>query len=160
MASLKHHFQLAVLSLDQSPCCQICFLGTDWFLSMKWSSSEAWSRRYQMKLAGSRFKTSHRKSYRASCSKMWPIWNVLMVSWGDCVISCQKNALKIDKSVESTPGPGSPVPLMAGVWESTLWRYPFIHFCEFLLFGYRQKHDTGLYRLLVWSSMAFLRFSC
>lgn len=107
----------------------ICFLGTDWFLSMKWSFSEAWSGRCQRKLAGSRFKTSYRKSYRASYSKMWPIWNVCMVSWGDCAFSWQTNALKINKPVESTLGPGNPVPLMAGVWESTWWRYHFICFC-------------------------------
>lgn len=104
MASLKHHFQLAMLPLDQSLCCHICFMGTDWFLSTKWSFSETWSGRYQRKLTGSRFKTSHRKSCRASCSKMWPIWNVCMVSWGDCAISWQTNALKISKSVESAPG--------------------------------------------------------
>lgn len=143
MASLKHHFQLAMLSLDQSPCCHICFLGTDWCLSMNLSFSEAWNGRYKSKLAGRGFKTSHRKSYRASCSKMWPIWNVCMVSWGDCAFSWQTNALKINKCVESTLGPGSPVPLMAGVWESTWWRYHFIRFCELLLLATGRNKTLG-----------------
>lgn len=83
MASLNYRFQLAMLSLRQSPCCHICFLGTDWFLNTNWSFSSALSWRHQMKLAGSRFKTRKMKSFRASCCKMWQIWEVHMVSWGD-----------------------------------------------------------------------------
>lgn len=143
MAGLNYHFQLAMLSLCQSPCCHICFLGTDWFLNTNWSFSSALSWRHQMKLAGSRFKTSKTKSFKASCCKMWQVWEVHRVSWGDRAISWQTNALKINKSVESTPGPGSPVPLMAGGWESTWWRYHFIHFRGLLLLATERNRPLG-----------------
>lgn len=66
-----------------------------------------------------------------------------MVSWGDCAISWQTNALKINKSVESTPGAGSPVPLMAGAWESTRWKYRFIPFRGLLLLATGRNRTLG-----------------
>lgn len=140
MASLKHHFQLAMLSLDQSPCCYINFLGVDWFLSTKWSFSEAWSGRYQRKLAGSRFKTSYRKGFLLqNVANLKCLHGFL----GRLCFFMQTNTLKINKSVESTLGPGSPVQLMAGVWESTWWRYHLIRFCELLLLATGRNTTLG-----------------
>lgn len=100
MASLNYHFQLATLSLHQSPCCLICCMSIDWFLNMNWSFSSALGWRHQMKLAGGRFKTNKMKSFRASCSKMWQIWEVHMVSWRDCNFMADKRSETWNKSVE------------------------------------------------------------
>lgn len=131
--NLNCHFQPIILHLCWPPCCHVSFLGKDCFLNKHSSFSSALRLWHQMAIAGSRLKANKTKSFRASYFTVCQTWEVQMASRGDCAISWQTNALKINKSAENTTSPGSPILIMAGGWESTQWRYQLIPFHRLLL---------------------------